>query len=407
MGKLLLLLGAAVTLGGLAFFQHELLQQDADEENFVTTKLLQADQNAVIQYDSIYKRLNVLEVASPNVGTTNVISQPTLQVSKSQTLNDQNAHMLPSESQDGFPHAHQDFAKITFFVLLFGSALLLFGALIDFILLLEINGKSPFIQALTALLATVLTVLGYFYIPVVFGGLALLHLTGRFKVDWVVILLACLALCPQLFPLIAKYMEEVSFGLQGFRAKARAFASTVQVGSGTGGGGDAGGGGGPTANEPPSPTPPLNQGRGETFPAGTTTGEHALAEPASTLAAAVPLQPPAETIPPRSRVQEPLAVQGPTDVLIPQSRKILKTLWHYQKTLYLNTPTTRWCFTVGSRAPDYMTFSLGLLELIRADFVGIDSNGFAFLNDRGLAYCQRHDLAVLAYPEMYDTFGPA
>ena len=92
------------------------------------------------------------------------------------------------------------------------------------------------------------------------------------------------------------------------------------------------------------------------------------------------------------------------------TKKILKTLWYFQRKYNgAKYTSTRWCFSVGLNAPDYMYFSMGQLELIGRHLVDVNPNGLTFLTDNGIHFCIKYDSSILDYPSMYDTFqdGPS
>ena len=189
-------------------------------------------------------------------------------------------------------------------------------------------------------------------IAIPFGILTLINLFCPHKVDWMTFVLAFLAASPWLLPLFAANFDEFAISLQGISGKTRRGTATA------------------AEVEAASPPPP-----------------RALAIAPAVAPEAAPNQPPAFTS------------------LLPQTRKVLKTLWKFQQQQFPNDNSKRWGFTVGIRAPDYMAYSLGLLEAIRFGFVAVDARGFSFLTDVGLAYCQQQDPAIAAETEFYGTFS--
>jgi hypothetical protein len=330
--------------------------------------------DSAARFSAIFHELDAVKLSGPSTNSVSSVPVSSQEMTRAKVLNQQildNLHASPPMPVEG----HGKIGRIVFRIFRVAAALFALAALAELMLLLKGDESSSFATGLTELLSTILRVLGYFYIPIVFGGLAILHLTGRFKVDWIVILLACLALCPQFFPILSEYMEEISLGLQGFRAKPR---SSVIRGLGQPG---------------LEPSAPISAGGATNASQSTAARETAPPTlPVTTFQRVGPL--PVSELPP------------PATVFMDEARKILKTLWHYQNTLYPGNPSNRWCFTVPRRSADYMSFSLGQLQVISADLIGIDGRGFTFLNDRGLAYCTRFDREVLEFPAMYDNFGP-
>ena len=91
--------------------------------------------------------------------------------------------------------------------------------------------------------------------------------------------------------------------------------------------------------------------------------------------------------------------------LLPQTKKVLRTLWKYQVEQFGPDDIRRWGFTVGQGGPEYNDFSLGVLELGRHHFVGVDLKGFAFLTNSGVEYCKKHNDAISKYPDYYSNFS--
>lgn len=95
------------------------------------------------------------------------------------------------------------------------------------------------------------------------------------------------------------------------------------------------------------------------------------------------------------------------DPLLPQTKKILRTLWKFQVEQFGVDDIRRWGFGVGTGAPDYLSFCLGLQELLKDNFVAIDSRGLVFLSNEGLQFCKDHSSEISLYPHFYDKFGSA
>lgn len=91
--------------------------------------------------------------------------------------------------------------------------------------------------------------------------------------------------------------------------------------------------------------------------------------------------------------------------LLPQSKKVLRTLWKYQVEHFGPKDIRRWGFSVGTNALDYSSFSLGILELIKIHLISIDSRGFIFLTNKGIAFCQNENAHISSYPDYYSHFA--
>jgi len=102
---------------------------------------------------------------------------------------------------------------------------------------------------------------------------------------------------------------------------------------------------------------------------------------------------------------QPKDVQYSFRELLPQSKKMLRTLWKYQVEHFGPDDIRRWGFTVGTTARDYTYFSLGTLVLLQKGWVSVDARGFVFLTNEGIAFCKQENGVVSAYPEYYSQFA--
>jgi hypothetical protein len=127
-----------------------------------------------------------------------------------------------------------------------------------------------------------------------------------------------------------------------------------------------------------------------------------------------PPQPPATAPAAAARVGEPAPavirmVQQPSpapDQFIYSEMKILATLWKYQKIHFSGSPQQRWTFTVGQGSPEYTTFSLGFLQLVRKGLADIaPNNAQVMLTEAGYAFCQMHDAELSRWQDTYDRFS--
>jgi len=91
--------------------------------------------------------------------------------------------------------------------------------------------------------------------------------------------------------------------------------------------------------------------------------------------------------------------------LLPQPKKVVRTLWKYQVEQFGPHDIRRWGFAVGTGAHDYHDFSLGVLELMRMHLVAFDSRGFVFLTDAGVEFCEKHNAEIVKYPDYYSSFS--
>ena len=88
-----------------------------------------------------------------------------------------------------------------------------------------------------------------------------------------------------------------------------------------------------------------------------------------------------------------------------QEKKVLATLWKYQKKHSQNHPNERWTFTVRAGSPEYHDFSLGELLLFVKHYAAAAPSGQIMLTEEGYTFCQTNDVEISAWPITYDTFS--
>lgn len=186
-------------------------------------------------------------------------------------------------------------------------------------------------------------------IAVPFAGLEYLSLAKGMVISTTQIVLAILAVSPWILRLLARYFSEFKVGPTGLSGKTREGV--------------------------------INRDEIDTGGTGT-----------------------ARALPPRAAETAPPA-DSAFDSLIPQAKKVLRTLWKFQVEHFGADDVRRWGFAVGTSAPDYYQFSLGVLILAGKHLVNTDSRGFIFLTDEGISFCKTHSAAISAYPEYYSKFA--
>jgi hypothetical protein len=95
----------------------------------------------------------------------------------------------------------------------------------------------------------------------------------------------------------------------------------------------------------------------------------------------------------------------PDPELSSQALKVVRTLWKFQVEHFGPDDIRRWGFAVGTGAPDYMEFSLGVLHLLQRQLVNVDGRGFVFLTDAGIQFCKTYNRWVTTFPHYYSTFS--
>lgn len=130
-------------------------------------------------------------------------------------------------------------------------------------------------------------------------------------------------------------------------------------------------------------------------------------------------QDPVGPVAPQAAVLEPPAQFQPQNAIPPApqpgsafdqlssiEKKIMATLWKYQKMHFPGSRVRRWTFIVGPGLPDYMAFQIGFSELARKGFANLaPTNNQVVLTDLGIEFCQTHDAAISSWPNTYDNFS--
>jgi len=89
-----------------------------------------------------------------------------------------------------------------------------------------------------------------------------------------------------------------------------------------------------------------------------------------------------------------------------QEMKVLATLWRYQKLHFPGSRQQLWTFTVGQGSPEYMSFSIGFINLVRRGFADLaPNNGHVMLTQTGFDFCQAHDEQISIWGDIYDKFS--
>jgi hypothetical protein len=82
------------------------------------------------------------------------------------------------------------------------------------------------------------------------------------------------------------------------------------------------------------------------------------------------------------------------------ARRVLKSLWHFQRQTFGEDDQRRWGFAVGRQAPSYLTFYTGTKELAWEKYVVLDPHGFAYLTNEGIDF-SKQNRAALDNEELY------
>ncbi len=189
-----------------------------------------------------------------------------------------------------------------------------------------------------------LSTAGHVVTPLVFGFLIYLHVWGHVCLSWELIVLVILMTLPFLLPLLATYLNSASKDGLGFRDP----VSDVR----------------PATDVPDLPT---------------NTDE----APKQTLAA---------------------AVIDPVVKFSPSARRVLRTLWHFQKEQ--PDKTKRWGFSVHPSSSDYSIFRHGADELLEHALATRDARGLVYISKAGIEFCETNG-DRLGSGEIWTNFRPA
>jgi hypothetical protein len=93
------------------------------------------------------------------------------------------------------------------------------------------------------------------------------------------------------------------------------------------------------------------------------------------------------------------------DAMAYDEKKIISTLWRYQKRHFPDQKEARWTFVVQIGSPDYMGFSYGFLELVKKGFASVAANGQIMLSQSGYLFCEANDAPLSRWTDTYDRFS--
>ena len=70
-------------------------------------------------------------------------------------------------------------------------------------------------------------------------------------------------------------------------------------------------------------------------------------------------------------------------------KKILRTLWHYQKQHFGADSEKRWGFTIRGQGAEAKDFEFGVFTLLQQNAVIQDEQGMVFLTESGIEFCKK------------------
>jgi hypothetical protein len=92
--------------------------------------------------------------------------------------------------------------------------------------------------------------------------------------------------------------------------------------------------------------------------------------------------------------------------LSPDARRVLKTLWHFQREVFGTADQRRWGFSVPAGMPDHGSFDKGVKELQLDRLAHSEGSNLVYLTDPGMEFCNRNSYAIEREPLYYQTFRP-
>jgi len=93
------------------------------------------------------------------------------------------------------------------------------------------------------------------------------------------------------------------------------------------------------------------------------------------------------------------------NLLAPETKKVIRTLWKYQVEHFGPDDIRRWGFSVGINSPDYPSFIMGIAQPLMKHLIAMDQRGFVFLTDSGIAFCSDNNAEIAAHPYHYSRFS--
>lgn len=102
-------------------------------------------------------------------------------------------------------------------------------------------------------------------------------------------------------------------------------------------------------------------------------------------------------LPPQSN----MTVQNTTGELSLYAKKIMATLWKYQKQHFKDDFSRRWTFTVHPQAQGFPNFLTGLAEMVQRGLVAVaPENQHCMLTNEGISYIQNNP-ELQSYSDLY------
>jgi hypothetical protein len=87
-----------------------------------------------------------------------------------------------------------------------------------------------------------------------------------------------------------------------------------------------------------------------------------------------------------------------------EAKKVLRTLWIYQRQHFGAEDTRRWGFCVRPPAPDYSQFRIGATQLLQMGLTVESDKGMVFLNDKGMEFCKNNKNGIDGGGDIWTQF---
>lgn len=95
------------------------------------------------------------------------------------------------------------------------------------------------------------------------------------------------------------------------------------------------------------------------------------------------------------------------DDLTWRAKKVIRTLWKFQREQFGEDDPRRWGFGIHPTAADYTDFRIGATELLAVGFIVEDGRGMIFLSSAGISFCKEPGVrnALEAGGDIWSKFG--
>jgi len=89
------------------------------------------------------------------------------------------------------------------------------------------------------------------------------------------------------------------------------------------------------------------------------------------------------------------------------AKKVIRTLWTFQRQHFGAQDARRWGFGIHPSAPDYPQFRIGATELLEVGLTVENGKGMVFLNDAGMEFCRTNKNVIDGGGDIWSSFSAA